>query len=86
MYVVPDYASGTPAVCKVNGHSGDTFIGAIYAPYCDITLDGTSDPSGFQTQIIGYTVKFAGGANVILNYNAGSNPVWNIPLQVGLTK
>jgi len=86
MYVVPDYASGTSATCKINGHSGDTFIGAIYAPYCDITMDGTSDPSGFQSQIIGYTVKFAGGANVILNYDAGSSPVWNIPLQVGLTK
>jgi hypothetical protein len=86
MYLAPNYASGTPANCKINGHSGDAFMGTIYAPYCNITIDGTSDPSGFQSQLIAYTVKFAGGANVILNYDSNSSPMWNIPLQVGLTK
>jgi hypothetical protein len=86
MYLAPDYASGTPATCTINGNTSDQFTGAIYAPYCNATLDGTSDPMGFQTQIIAYTVKFAGGANVVLNYDGGSNPTWNIPLQVGLAK
>jgi hypothetical protein len=94
MYLAPDYSGASPANCKINGHSGDpdlgttgdAFKGTIYAPYCNITLDGTSDPSGFQTQLIGYTVKFAGGANVYLTYNDDSSPAWNIPLQVGLTK
>ena len=86
LYLAPNYASGTPAICKINGHSGDTFQGTIYAPYCNITMDGTSDPTGFQSQIIGYEVKFAGGANILLNYDAGSSAVFNIPWQVGLTK
>jgi nitrogen fixation protein len=86
MYLAPNYASGTPATCTINGNTSDQFMGAIYAPYCNATLDGTSDPTGFQTQIIAYTVKFAGGANVILNYDGGSSPTWNIPLQVGLAK
>jgi putative Flp pilus-assembly TadE/G-like protein len=86
MYLAPDYASGSPANCKINGHSGDAFMGAIFAPYCDITLSGTGDPNGFQTQLIGYNVKFAGGANIHLTYDSDSSPVWNIPLQVGLTK
>jgi putative Flp pilus-assembly TadE/G-like protein len=86
MYLAPNYASGTPATCTINGNTSDQFMGAIYAPYCNATLDGTSDPTGFQTQIIAYTVKFAGGANVILNYDGGSSPTWNIPLQVGLSK
>ena len=86
MYLAPDYASASPANCKINGHSGDAFMGAIYAPYCNVTLDGTSDPTGFQSQIIGYTVKMAGGAIINLTYDANTSPVWNIPLQVGLTK
>jgi hypothetical protein len=88
MYLAPDYASGTPTTCTLNGNTNDKFIGTIYAPYCNVTLNGTSDPSGFQTQIIAYTVKFAGGANVILNYDQNATPMstWTIPLQVGLTK
>ena len=86
LYVAPDYASGTPANCKINGHSGDAFMGSIYAPYCNITIDGTSGSSGFQTQLIGYNVKFAGGSNVVLNYSAGSAGLLEIPLQVGLSR
>jgi hypothetical protein len=88
LYVAPNYASGTPSTCLMNGNASDVFIGTIYAPYCNVTINGTSDPSGFQTQIIGYTVKFAGGANVILNYSDGSQLLNNltIPLQVGLTR
>jgi hypothetical protein len=88
IYLAPNYASGTPTTCTINGNTNDKFIGTIYAPYCNVTLDGTSDPTGFQTQVIGYTVKFAGGANVVLNYTAGSSPLSSlvIPLQVGLTR
>jgi hypothetical protein len=86
MYLAPNYAGGTPSTCTINGNTSDQFTGTIYAPYCNMTLDGTSDPMGFQTQIIAYTVKFSGGANVVLNYDGGSNPTWNIPLQVGLAK
>ena len=88
IYLAPDYASGTPTTCTINGNTNDQFIGTIYAPYCNMTLDGTSDPAGFQTQIIAYTVKFAGGANVILNYNDDSTPMtsWTIPLQIGLSE
>jgi Putative Flp pilus-assembly TadE/G-like len=88
LYVAPNYATGTPSTCLMNGNASDVFIGTIYAPYCNVTINGTSDPSGFQTQIIGYTVKFAGGTNVILNYNDGSQLLndLTIPLQVGLTR
>ncbi|HEX5837619.1 MAG TPA: pilus assembly protein TadG-related protein, partial [Anaerolineales bacterium] len=84
-YVAPNY-SGTPANCKINGHSGDVFVGSIYAPYCNITIDGSSGSSGFQSQLIGYNVKFAGGSNVTLNYTAGNAGVLEIPLQVGLSR
>jgi hypothetical protein len=86
LYVAPNYASGTPATCTINGHTGDGFMGSIYAPYCNITINGTSGATGFQSQLVGYTVKFAGGSNVTLNYNASSAPVFEIPLQVGLSR
>jgi hypothetical protein len=88
IYLAPNYASGTPTNCTINGNTYDQFVGTIYAPYCSMTIDGTSDPAGFQTQIIAYTVKFAGGANVILTYNDDSTPMssWTVPLQVGLSK
>jgi hypothetical protein len=86
IYAAPNYSTGTPATCTINGNTSNTFQGTIYAPYCNITMDGTSTPTGFQSQIIGYNVKFSGGANIYLTYEAGSSPVWNIPLQVGLTQ
>jgi hypothetical protein len=86
MYLAPNYTSGTPANCKLNGNATDNFWGAIYAPFCDITIDGTSAPTGYYSQIIGYTVTFNGTSDVTLNYSADSSPYWNIPLQVGLTR
>jgi hypothetical protein len=85
LYVAPNY-SGSPANCTINGHTGDSFMGSIYAPYCNITINGTSGASGFQSQLVGYNVKFAGGSNVVLNYDAGSAPVFESPLQVGLSR
>lgn len=88
LYVAPNYASGTPSTCLMNGNANDMFVGTIYAPYCDVTLSGTSGPSGFQTQIVGYTVKFSGTADVILTYNDDDNAFdeWTVPQQVGLIK
>jgi hypothetical protein len=86
IYAAPNYSTGTPATCTINGNTSNTFRGTIYAPYCNITMDGTSSPTGFQSQIIGYNVKFNGGATIYLSYEATSSPVWSIPLQVGLTQ
>ena len=86
MYLEPNYASGSPALCTINGNSGDAFQGTIYAPYCDVRLNGTSDSSSFQSQLIGYTVDLTGASGVTLNYTAGDNATWTVPLQVGLSK
>ena len=86
MYVAPNYSTGTPVTCLLNGNTDYALKGTIYAPYCDITINGTSNTGKFQSQVIGYTVKMAGTADIILSYDGGSTAVWNIPLQVGLTK
>jgi hypothetical protein len=86
MYVAPNYSTGTPATCKINGNNDYTLKGTIYAPYCNININGTSNTGNFQSQVIGYTVEFAGTADVVLSYDDGNNHIWNIPSQVGLTK
>lgn len=86
IYAAPNYASGTPVGCTINGNSSSLFVGTIYAPYCKITMDGASSETGFQSQVIGWEVTFAGGAKIYLNYDGTSSPVWPIPLQVGLSK
>lgn len=86
MYLAPDYASGSPSICTINGTSGDAFQGTIYAPYCDLKLNGTSDTTSFQSQLIGYTVDLTGASGVTLNYTSDDNAIWNIPLQVGLSR
>ena len=86
LYVAPDYSLGTPPNCKINGNSDYKLAGTIYAPYCAITIDGTSNTGDFQSQVIGYTVTMAGTADVKIVYNTGSNATFTIPMQVGLSK
>ncbi len=86
IYAAPNYASGTPQTCNINGGSGSAFKGTIYAPYCSITMNGGSGPNGFQTQIIGFDVKFSGTSDIYLTYDSSSSPTFDIPIQIGLTK
>lgn len=86
IYAAPDYSTGTPVTCTINGGALTMFKNTIYAPYCNVTLNGGSGPTGFQSQVIGYNVKFSGNAEIYLSYQSGLSPVWNIPLQIGLTK
>lgn len=86
IYAAPDYSTGSPVTCNINGGSLSMFKGTIYAPYCAITMNGGSGPTGFQSQIIGYTVKFSGTSDIYLTYDANDTPSFTIPVQVGLTK
>jgi len=85
MYVAPNYAAGTMPNCKINGGSGSGYQGMIYAPYCNVEVNGNSGLS-VESQIVGFTVDLSGASGITLTYNASSFPVWDIPLQVGLTK
>ena len=85
VYVAPDYSLENPSLCKINGSSISKFQGTFYAPYCDMNVNGGSGMT-LEAQIIGYTVDLTGASGVTLTYNANSNPTWDIPLQVGLSK
>jgi hypothetical protein len=86
IYAAPNYFSGSPATCTINGGSTSWFKGTIYSPYCNVTINGGSGPTGFQSQVIAYTVKFAGTSDIYLTYDAGNEPSMNFPTQVGLSK
>jgi hypothetical protein len=87
IYAAPNYALDPSSLpnCKINGGSTSTYEGTIYAPYCNIILNGGSGMT-LNSQLIGYTVDMTGASGVTINYIGGNQPLWNIPLQVGLAK
>ena len=85
MYVAPNYALATPPKCYIGGGSTSTYLGTIYAPYCDLTIAGNAGLT-MQSQLIGYTVDLTGAAGLTLNYTGAPKTTWTIPQQVGLSK
>lgn len=67
--------------CQINGNAASTFQGTIYAPYCDVVINGTSDNTGFMSQIIAYTIQLSGDTALKFTYNAddqGTTPEINL--------
>jgi hypothetical protein len=85
--VEPDY-SGAVTSCTLEGNAYNKYEGAIFAPHCDVTINGTSDtpPDGINSQIIGYNVTINGGANLTINYDSDENPVASLPPRIGIPK
>ncbi len=85
LYAAPNYSTGTPTTCTINGTSVDQVAGTIYAPFCNVKINGSSG-TVFESQIVGYTVDLTGASGVIIDYNSGDGAVWNYPSQVGLSQ
>ena len=65
MYINPAYTGDI----KINGGSSNSFVGTVFAPGANFTLNGnssTTTPYFFNTQIIGNSVKINGNADVRL--------------------
>jgi len=77
IYVEPDWGNPGGTACTFEGNSTNVYVGAIFAPTCDITINGTEDTptDGIDSQIIGYNIKINGNADLFINYNAENNPV-----------
>ena len=87
----PDYEGypdewGAPEACKINGNTNDEMQGGIFAPYCDIAIDGSAGSIGLDAQVIGWTVKITGGAGLNFTYDADKNPTDIKPPQIGVAK
>jgi hypothetical protein len=77
---------GMPEACRINGGSEDEFQGGIFAPYCNVKINGSAGNVGFDAQVIGWTVEITGGAGLNFTYDADKNPVDVKPPQIGVTK
>jgi len=88
LVVVGTNYTGKPAACKVNGNSYNIFQGSIFAPHCDIVINGDSKTpdAGIDAQIIGYNVTINGGAGLTINYDSEENPVIIDPPKIGVVK
>jgi Flp pilus assembly protein TadG len=71
--IVDSDFTGSPKNCVIDGNSENSFTGTIFAPYCNLTINGTSDPTSYSAQLIAYTVKLNGSAAVNLTYNVSDN-------------
>jgi hypothetical protein len=57
----------------LNGGTGSSIKGTILAPASPILIKGMESPTGFHSQIIGYTVEADGNSNVVIVYNDEQN-------------
>jgi Flp pilus assembly protein TadG len=83
--VILDGDHNTHPNCTINGGSYLDMNGTIFAPYCNITVNGdNSTTSTFNAQIIGWDVKLNGGNLMNITYNPADNG--KIQRRVGLMK
>lgn len=76
LIVVDTDFSGSPTTCVVNGGSYLTLSGTIFAPYCDVQINGdnnSSTPANFGTQVVGWNVQLNGSSTINFNYIPGDN-------------
>jgi Flp pilus assembly protein TadG len=73
LIIVDSNFTGSPKNCTIDGNASNTYIGTIFAPFCNLTINGTSDPTAYSSQIIAYTVKLNGNAAVNLTYDESLN-------------
>jgi len=65
---------GSHPNCTINGGGYLDVEGTIFAPYCNLTINGdSSSTSDFNAQIIAWDVKLNGNNIINFNYNPGVN-------------
>jgi len=85
IYVATNF-TGSPTNCIINGNSNDEFTGTIYAPYCNLQVNGTSGPNGYQSQIIAYTITLNGSNTLYIQYDPNKNAEDRLPAETGLIR
>jgi len=71
--------------CSITGGDYLDMEGTIYAPYCDITINGNSTSNAdFNAQVIGWDLKVNG--NNIINFYYDPNSAPQIKRRIGLMK
>lgn len=71
--------------CSITGGANIDINGLIFAPYCNITVNGSSSSTAvINAQLIGWDLKINGGAGINFNYDP-SNQV-TIKRRIGLMR
>lgn len=73
-----------PDVIIINGDTSTSYIGTIFAPNSEITLNGNGTTMGVSAQLIGYKIKVTGTANINITYNEGDN--YKLPHAIDLIR
>ena len=80
IYVDPENDSEV----KITGNSGSNYSGTIFAPSSDCIIEGTGDSIGLISQVICYTVKITGTAEVNITYDESLG--YDVPAAIDLVK
>jgi type II secretory pathway pseudopilin PulG len=71
--------------CQIDGGNYLSMNGMIYAPYCDVTINGDSTSnSEFHAQVLGWNLKVNGGSTINFKYHPDYVPV--LKRKVGLMR
>ena len=70
----------------LRGNSGGTFSGTILAPSACIDVRGNGEPSGINTQRIGYNVTSNGNAEIFIQYSPNPDLLTPLDPTITLTK
>jgi hypothetical protein len=74
IYVDPrNYVSYPNCNWKLNGTSDSSLVGSLYAPTCDIELNGTAGTETYHSQIVGYTIDLGGTQDLYMVYDSDEN-------------
>ncbi|HET9907162.1 MAG TPA: hypothetical protein VFQ23_10990, partial [Anaerolineales bacterium] len=84
LLIVDSNFTGQVPNCIINGDSENEYTGTIFAPYCDITINGGNDTTTYNAQMIGYTVSILGNAHTNLFYDT-NNTAQSTP-KIGLMR
>jgi len=83
--IILDGDQGSIENCNINGGSYLDMNGTVFAPYCNITINGdSSTQSNFNAQIIGWDVKLGGNNIITFTYNPSANA--ELKRRIGLMK
>jgi hypothetical protein len=85
IYVDPHNYQAVPnETVTINGQSGSTVEGTLFAPAADCTLNGTGAVGSFHLQAICYTVELLGNGLLDVAYDPGENMVLVYPADLEL--
>ena len=84
LMIIDSNFTGSVPDCHINGASSNTYIGTIFAPYCDLIVNGGNDLTSYTSQFIAYTVAIVGNAETQLHYDI-NNSAQNQP-KIGLMR